>query len=324
MIDREVSTSIGDDLLAIEEGHAQLRQEIADYLGPLSVSESVVEQRRNETRQARSNVEFLTDFAVQLPKAECTEPYYGREGSYRFSIVEGNVQNTLAMIQTNVMWIDTVPHYILGRRVSLHKPNTEEVLMLSAYHINVSRGERRLRIYQFRRDDMVSRDELTPRFSARELTEEEIESNLDRVTGNYILTDEDKNNVKTTEYFQKKETSPDFVREHGVRFQKKARYESKTIVTMTKSELDEFHVDETITKLAFDFNLEGKLRKLMGLGDEKIVETEGVFEERVLQQNEELKASLRRMLIMSGMITREDADAMIENRFPNLSPKDKR
>jgi hypothetical protein len=24
------------------------------------------------------------------------------------------------------------------------------------------------------------------------------------------------------------------------------------------------------------------------------------------------------------MITREDADAMIENRFPNLSPKDKR
>jgi hypothetical protein len=335
MVDPNLKEPIGKELQAVEAGYSELRQEIATFLGPLSLGQGLIEQRKQEAKSAYANRQFLVEFGRSLPVADkwLIKPHLSSyEDHYTFTLKDDNIQSGVRLIQANVLWIEmspndrsAKPYYIVGRRSIEAEPNSEELLLLGAEKSDEFNSKLITKVV--RKDDMKARDEFVERLKVRELTDDEIDKHLNALNGTYVLNKEAAGTVaaRNARAFgvisYQKEASVEFIENTDtVRYPKHTGIVSRYLKSISEAALLDFNVDEILAKLAFDFGQEDTLRDLMHENPsdkEKI----GLSYEQLLEQNQELRTALKGIMIATGLVSEDEIDDVINNRYPSFINK---
>jgi len=118
-------------------GYDQLRQSMAAYLGPQTVSASIIEEEQLRTETERANRDTLLRFGDLLPQVN---GYVGQSSVFRLKASE-DVQQKARLIQENIVWgvlggdVVRYPrlthfeeaYYVIGRKPSAEFEGMEDV-----------------------------------------------------------------------------------------------------------------------------------------------------------------------------------------------------
>lgn len=312
-LDPSLVTRTHDELVAVETGYVPLQEEIARALGEFSLTASNIHDRQSEISTGNANLAFVKRFIQLLPMAE--------KDVFTISAEEQDGQYLARQIQANVLWVnkkqilnsryaDESPYYLIGRAPGEPGKNETKLLLIPASK------EGDPIIINVQEDDMDFRDRIAERIKNTEFDSQAAEELIDSRTGNLIIGS---SFWKSTDGCIKLrgphrgKSDEKQVEKKGVR----VTYQYRSVVpleALTPEMLEEYEVPTRIAKLATTFGLGDKLRLLIS-GDN--FERRATVED-VLQQNEELRSALERIMLASGILSEEQVNSQLDKQFPRL------
>lgn len=327
---------------AREAGYDQLRQTVAERLGPQIIESELIEQ----AEIALSNHGLVLEFGRLLPQTR----YDGYDAIFG---LKQPVQATARMIQVNVLWGMIGPsrehqslpqndaYYVIGQKPS-QEPEYEDVLLLSASDLSRynAQGQRYSLVrVQVSKEDMQSRDALNEQLRTLEFTTEQLEEGINPRYAHFDLTSSTYGSLQidgvSNRKAAKRGSSKEKIIAFGLRSPNNWRPKIWLVDSLTKVEADCYNVASHLASLAIDFGLEDQLLAIFakaGAHEEDSVAVQAaeaasdpvndeqlkVQNEALRQQNTALKDKLFAVLSMSGLVDREALESEINEQYPDL------
>lgn len=309
-LDHSVQVTAGSELAAVEAGYGPLHRELAEFLGRQSVAATAIEGRQALIGAENANADLVVSFAQSLPHTIDNAFELGGE----------HPQYDARQIQANTVWLfGRHPYYIVGKAPSRQDENTENLLVAPPVD---DTGRRDAGTYPLivpvRKDDWELGTSLLVANDGREFTRQEIDAMMDSQNGRLYLTHMSGASLATSfkDYWGK--ANEEKILKHGIRTSGDYSLGEHAALRRIPSEmLSEYEVPTHLAKLATAFGVEDKLRALIH-GRHAEAGPQLTVEE-LLQQNAEMRAAIRGMMLASGVMAEGEVDRLLENRYPSYS-----
>jgi hypothetical protein len=316
-LDPELVKDYRTELAAVHEGHSPLHEELTQNLGQFSLSASKISETQKQIEIDKANYRFLETVVQILPTYDNTQ-------SFRLS--GPDAQYVFRQIQANTLWIyprnhDTPdPFYIIGRADDVNDPESVELLMLSREtkkHPQDSSIGAMIKYVRVRKDDMELRDRLTQNLQDDELNDEVLSSTISRKDGKLELNVETQGSIFLN-YDVWGKPSEDKIWKKGVRRRGDSFEEVDYKDSVPGEVMERLHVNTILAKLATAFHVEDQYHAVLEGNFETTDSLDESKFERIIEQNREIKAALKKMMVASGAVDSVGADKLIAERYPNI------
>lgn len=263
-----------------------------------------IDAAKDQYEANRTNYEMLAKFADLLPHSQ----------QDRFRLGEQNLQYMYRQLQANVVWWNTMPYYLIGRKTSTEHQDSTDLLLLAAKDDVIEADRGLLMKLTVASDDLAARDAHVRQIENKELPQEEIQwlSEHGHISLSGYLHDDSvfiDNDKRLKGSYEQAHGQGTYIRRTGT-----AGAYGKAI---EKEILESFQAYTEIARLANAFGVAEQLKSLMNGHAEVTEATPSDLTERLMDQNRDLKTAMSNMLIAAGL-SKEEADKLISEKYPEL------
>lgn len=330
-LDPQVAAGYRNELLAVEEGHGPVNDEVREQLGRFSMVGGELQDAKAKIEQSKANLAFLREVASLLP--------HPHDKGFEIDSYSPDAQYKARQIQANTLWLYdgpskvTDPYFIIGRRNDPSDPESTDLLLLAPNKPRYNSLE--IMEVVVRKDDMRVRDELAERASITELPEGSVHRLIDKDTGNLIINSDTSGSIRLTDGMYYGKATEDRITKNGVRKLHPDGWVERTYglrEQVPQELMDSMDTDNIIAKLMSALKLSDKYKKLLDShaseSEDKAESTLGTptlseAASHLSSQNQELKKLIRQLMLDSKDMPTDQVEEYIKSRFPQIDLPDK-